>query len=102
VVLGRVVDLAIASKQVDGGTVEYTVATIHVEKRWKGPKQTRIKVNTCGKQVLVCTCGVNFQFGGEYIMVTERDSQVSSCGLTRSVPFGEDPFVAEIEAQFKK
>lgn len=102
VVLGRIVDLSIASRQVDGESIEYTVATIQVEKRWKGPKQTRIQVNTCGNQVLACTCGVPFQLGGEYIVVTEHGSQVSSCGLTRSVASREDPFVAGIEAHFKK
>ncbi len=102
VVLGRVVGLAIRTKQVDGETIEYTAATIQVDKRWKGPKNERVTVNTCGDQVLVCTCGVRFELGGTYIVVTEQGAQVSSCGLTRAALPSEDPLAAEIDAHFRR
>lgn len=102
VVLGRAVGLAIRTKQVDGETVDHTAATIHVERRWKGPKGEHVTVNTCGDQVLACTCGVRFELGGTYIVVTEQGAQVSSCGLTRAALPSEDPLVAEIDAHFRE
>ena len=102
VVLGRVVGLAIETKQVGSETIEYTSATVEVDKRWKGSRQERVTVTTCGDQVVFCTCGVRFDLGGTYIVVTERGAQVSSCGLTRSAHPSDDPLVAEIDAHFKK
>jgi hypothetical protein len=102
VVMGRVVGLRIRSKRVENHTVEYTAAMIEVERRWKGSKARRITVTTCGDQVLLCTCGVRFELGGTYVIVTGRDAQVSSCGLTSSVLLSDDPLISEIEAHFKK
>lgn len=102
VILGRVVGLAIRTKRVENETIEYTAATLKIERRWKGSKAKQVTVNTCGDQVLFCTCGVRFDLGGTYVIVTEQDSQVSSCGLTRAVFTADDPLIAEIDAHFKR
>ena len=100
VVLGRVVGLAIRTKQVEGETVEYTAATVRVGRRWKGSQAKRVTVNTCGDAVRVCTCGVRFELGGTYIVVTEEGGPATSCGLTRAALPSGDPLVAEIDAHF--
>lgn len=97
VVIGRVVGLELRIREIEGERVEQTVATIEVARRWKGPDQARIEVSTCGNQALICTCGVHFDLGGTLIVVTERENQVSSCGLTRMFLPGDDPLLAEIE-----
>jgi len=100
VVLGRVVALELRSKEVEGHTVEYTVARIDVERRWKGPNQSIVAITTCGAQAITCTCGVRFDLGGTFILVTDNENQVSSCGLTRLSYPSDDPLVAEIERAF--
>lgn len=102
VVLGRVVALELRSRLIEGERIEYTVATIEVERRWKGPDQPTVEVKTCGDQVTICTCGVHFHLGGTFIVITENDNQVSSCGLTRELAAGDDPLVAEIELALAK
>ena len=102
VALGRVVGLAIRTKRVENETIEYTAATIKIERRWKGSRAEQVTVSTYGDQVLFCTCGVRFDLGGTYIIVTELDNQVSSCGLTRAAFPADDPLISEIDAHFKK
>ena len=102
VILGRVVALELRSKEVERETIEYTVATVEVQRRWKGPDRRTIEVSTCGDQAMICTCGVHFDLGGTFIVITENEHQVSSCGLTRLIAPGDDPLVTEIEVALSK
>jgi hypothetical protein len=65
---GRVVALEIAQHPSSEGPVEYMVATLRVEHRWKGPKNSTIRVSTCGTQQMLCTCGTDFQLGAHYVV----------------------------------
>ena len=93
VFVGRIVSIEISSKIVDGERVENMVATFTVERRWKGPTIRRLRVQTCGTQTLVCTCGFNFQLGERYVVLAEgKPLETSSCNrnaILLQLPHGE-------------
>jgi hypothetical protein len=83
VFVGRIVSLEISTKVVKGHRIENMVATFEVERRWKGPSARRLRVQTCGTQMMACTCGVDFQLGQRYVVFAEgRPLQTSSCNRT--------------------
>ena len=45
-----------------------TVATLSVERRWKGPRTKTLDVRTCGGGDAVCTVGIEFIPGDRYIV----------------------------------
>jgi hypothetical protein len=103
VVLGRVVGLSLERRSIEGEEIEYTVATIQVERSWKGPETPAVRISTCGDQFMICTCGIHFDLGGTYIIVTDgRGPQVSSCGLTEAYFGPDDPLLAEIDAAVRE
>jgi len=93
VFVGRIVSLEISSQVINGEKFENTIATFNVERRWKGPTVRRLRVQTCGTQALVCTCGFNFQLGQRYVVFADgRPLQTSSCNRTTDLlqlPQGE-------------
>jgi len=102
VVAGRVTELAIETRLVDDEPVESMVATLRVSRRWKGPETATVKVSTCGDQVLICTCGVDFELGGTFLIVASKEwPQATSCGLSR-VYVEDDPLFEEVNATLKK
>lgn len=87
VFVGRIVSLEISSKVIDGDTIENMIATFDVERRWKGPSVRRLRVQTCGTQALVCTCGFNFQLGERYVVFAEgKPLKTSSCNRNAILP----------------
>ena len=87
VFVGRIVSIEISSKIVDGERVENMVATFTVERRWKGPTIRRLRVQTCGTQTLVCTCGFSFQLGERYVVFAEgKPLETSSCNRNAILP----------------
>jgi hypothetical protein len=88
VFVGRIVSLEISSKVIDGVTIENMVATFAVERRWKGPSIRRLRVQTCGTQALVCTCGFDFQLGQRYVVFAQGKPllQTSSCNRNEILP----------------
>jgi hypothetical protein len=92
VFVGRIVSLEISSKVIGGVTIENMIAIFDVQRRWKGPSVRRLRVQTCGTQTLVCTCGVDFQLGQRYVVFAEgKPLQTSSCNRTHiAETAGED------------
>ena len=68
------------------------VATFEVEQRWKGPSLRRLRVQTCGTQTFVCTCGADFQLGQRYVVFAEgKMLETSSCNRTTVAdPVGDE------------
>ena len=87
VFVGRIVSLEISSKVIEGETIENMIATFDVERRCKGPSVRRLRVQTCGTQALVCTCGFNFQLGERYVVFAEgKPFKTSSCNRNSILP----------------
>ena len=87
VFVGRIVSLEISSKVINGETIENMIATFAVERRWKGPTLRRLRVQTCGTQALVCTCGFDFQLGQLYVVFADgKPLQTSSCNRNAILP----------------
>ena len=85
VVAGKIVALEIATVTVGGTSSEDMVATVRVERRWKGPKDALLRVRTCGTQETLCTCGTDFRVGGYFlIFAAGKPLATSSCQRTRS------------------
>jgi hypothetical protein len=84
VFVGRVVGIAIEKVPLEDTTAERMTATFEVERRWKGPKRSRLAVWTCGDQVSLCSCGVEFKLGERYLVFAEgRPLSTGSCNRTR-------------------
>ena len=87
VFLGQIVSLEISTKVIDGERFENMIATFNVERRWKGPTVRRLRVQTCGTQALVCTCGFDFQLGQRYVIFADGTPlKTSSCNRSASLP----------------
>jgi hypothetical protein len=87
VFVGRIVSLQISSKLINGERIESMIATFDVERRWKGPTFRRLRVQTCGTQALVCTCGFDFQLGQRYVVFADgKPFQTSSCNRNAILP----------------
>ena len=81
---GRVVALQTATTKSAGKVEEEMVATLSVERRWKGPKNAEIRVRTCGTQEMLCTCGTDFQLGARFVVfAVGKPLSTSSCQRTR-------------------
>lgn len=81
---GQVVALQIVSTRVAGTVEEQTVATLRVERRWKGPKDREIRVRTCGTQEMFCTCGTDFRLGAHFVVFAiGKPLATGSCQRTR-------------------
>jgi hypothetical protein len=81
---GRIVALQVAPAKVGGNSDEHMVATLVVERRWKGPKTREIQVQTCGTQETLCTCGTDFALGGRFVVfAVGKPLSTSSCQRTR-------------------
>lgn len=63
------------------------VATFAVERRWKGPTMRRLRVQTCGTQAMLCTCGFDFQLGQRYVVFADgKPPETSSCNRNAILP----------------
>lgn len=103
VFVGRIVSIEIATKVVDGHRIESMVATFDVERRWKGPSARRLRVQTCGTQMLVCTCGVDFQLGQRYVVFAEgKPLQTSSCNRTTLADTAGEDLLKGLDALAKR
>jgi hypothetical protein len=86
VFVGRIVELAIEKVPLGDTTAERMTATFEVERRWKGPNRSKLTVWTCGDQVSLCTCGVDFKLGERYLVFAEgKPLSTASCSRTRVV-----------------
>ncbi len=72
---GRVIALEIIHPvgSVAAADDEWMVATLVVERRWKGTPSKTMRVATCGTQDSVCTCGTQFLLGSRYVVFARRD-----------------------------
>jgi hypothetical protein len=97
VFFGRIIALTIDTLTVDGTPFERMRATFKVERGWKGAKESQIDVFTCGDQVSLCTCGVDFRLGGRYLVFASgQPLGTGSCDRTR--PTGAtDPVISELD-----
>lgn len=87
VFIGRIVSLEITAKVIEGVRVENMIATFDVERRWKGPTMRRLRVQTCGTQTMVCTCGFDFQLGQRYVVFADgKPLKTSSCNRNAILP----------------
>ena len=101
--VGRIVSLEISTKVVEGHRIENMVATFEVERRWKGPSVRRLRVQTCGTQMLVCTCGVDFQLGQRYIVFAEgKPLQTSSCNRTTIADAAGEDLLKDLDGVAKR
>lgn len=93
VFVGRIVSIEISSKVIKGETIENMIATFVVERRWKGPSVRRLRVQTCGTQALVCTCGFDFELGERYVIFADgkplNTSDCNSNAILPQLPKGE-------------
>ena len=103
VFVGRIVSLEISTKVIEGDRIENMVATFDVERRWKGPSVRRLRVQTCGTQMLVCTCGVDFQLGQRYVVFAEgKPLQTSSCNRTTITDTAGEDLLKGLDAVAKR
>lgn len=103
VFVGRIVSLEISTKVVEGRRIENMIATFDVERRWKGPSARRLRVQTCGTQMLVCTCGVDFQLGQRYVVFAEgKPFQTSSCNRTTIADTAGEELLKGLDAAAKR
>jgi hypothetical protein len=103
VFVGRIVSLKNSSKVIDGVTVENMIATFDVGRRWKGPTVRRLRVQTCGTQKLVCTCGVDFQLGQRYLIFADGNPlQTSSCNRTKIARSAGKNLIKALDALARK
>ncbi len=99
VFIGRIVSLEISAKVVEGHRIENMVATFDVERRWKGPSVRRLRVQTCGTQTLICTCGADFQLGQRYVVFAEgKPLATSSCNRTTIADTAGDELLKGLDA----
>jgi hypothetical protein len=57
-----------------------TVATVRVERRWKGPSAKALEVSACGGGGVVCTVSIDFEIGRRYLFFAEGNPlSTSSC-----------------------
>ena len=86
VFIGRIIVLEIETVKVEAEEIHHMAATFTVDRRWKGPRKTKVRVSTCGTQTEICTCAVNFQLGGSYVVFAKgKPLKTSSCSPTDSV-----------------
>jgi len=91
VFVGRVVALEVAPNPARASGEDDMVATLRVERRWKGPRTRTIRVRTCGTQAVGCTCGFDFQLGARYVVfATGRRLETTSCDRTRLALAADD------------
>jgi hypothetical protein len=97
VFLGRIVALRIETLSLEDTTAERMQATFKVERRWKGPQQSKLEVWTCGDQVSFCTCGVDFKLGERYLVFADgQPLGTASCNRTR-VAGEAEAIIAELD-----
>jgi hypothetical protein len=83
VFVGRVVALEVKPFVVAGRSEEGTVATFEIERGWKGASRGKVRIRTCGTQVMVCTCGVDLQLGERYVVFAAGNPlETSQCDAT--------------------
>ena len=81
---GKVVGLEVVTTTIAGHLDEEMVATLRVERHWKGPKSAEIRVRTCGTQEMLCTCGTDFQLGARFVVfAVGKPLSTGSCQRTR-------------------
>jgi hypothetical protein len=98
VFIGRIIALEIETVRVEGQEIHHMVATFRVERRWKGPKKSKLRVGTCGTQTENCTCGINFQLGGSYVVFAKgKPLKTGSCQPTDGVESATET-IQELEA----
>ena len=95
VFLGRVVRLELTASAAGGDDM---IATIRVERRWKGPRARELQVKTCGTQVMICTCGVDFQLGERYLVVAAGKPLETSICYRTTLAVGSDEEIRALEA----
>ena len=103
VFIGRIVSLEISTKVVKGNRIEDMIATFDVERRWKGPSVRRLRVQTCGTQTQLCTCGADFQLGQRYVVFAEGKAlQTSSCNRTTAADIAGEDLMKGLDALAKQ
>ena len=85
--VGRVVSTK-SVKTGPGMDEVHTVATLRVQRVWKGPRSTVIEVKTCGGRVseqveTICTVGANYRVGTSYLVLAFGESLDTSQCATR-------------------
>jgi hypothetical protein len=74
------------------------IATFRVERRWKGSQLSEVQVKTCGTQVEVCTCGVDFQLGERYLVVGAGKPLETSICYRTILAVGADEEIRALDA----
>ena len=79
VFVGQVVATRVVQSATDRSDVR-TVATVRVERRWKGPRAKTLEVSACGGGDVVCTVSMDFTIGGRYVFFADGNPlSTSSC-----------------------
>jgi hypothetical protein len=99
VVIGRVVGIATTMREwpepdVTGERLKFQmrVATVEVERRWKGPVAKTIQVETCE----LCTTGVWFAIGERWVVFAHGEPPTTSdCGRTLLYSDSRSPSAVE-------
>ena len=80
VFLGRVLRNEVV-RSGPGSTDVDTFTTFEVERTWRGPRHRSIKVASCGGGDVVCTVGIDFIPGRDYLVFASGNRLLtSSCG----------------------
>ena len=97
VFVGRIVSIELATTSLNGDRAENMIATFEIERRWKGPAVRRLRVQTCGTQMMICTCGADFQLGQRYVVFANgKRLETGSCSRTTIVNPEDDEFVKKV------
>lgn len=84
VFLGKVVRSEVVRTGPSPADVE-TVTTFKVERTWKGPGGRSIKVTSCGGGDVVCTIGIDFIPGRDYLVFADGERfETSSCSAFKA------------------
>jgi hypothetical protein len=84
VFVGQVVATRVVQSATDRSDVR-TVATVRVERKWKGPRAKNLEVSACGGGDVLCTVSMDFEIGGRYLFFADGTPLSTSSCMSRPV-----------------
>jgi len=84
VFVGEVVATRVVRSATDPLDVR-TVATVNVERSWKGPRARTLEVSACGGAGVACTVSMDFEVGRRYLFFAEGNPLSTSSCMSRPI-----------------